>query len=322
MQPTLVLSAPHPGILYINGRFAGEISRDFPLIRPVSSRGAVYLDYRPLSENCACMARKLVFSNGEPLQQSVEEAGNLSVVCWCGGTTEIELTPAEKSAPAQRFSHAGYEFTLENGHLHRSGRRLCALPEGAGIPDFREINGCRLLTGSCKSGRYLLMLGNEAEHPLGFLQAQQLEIEPDGRIRALVSREDLAGHATLETWRITPEGLELAGSEHVWAQGSPRWPRTPAETARAAVEAMLAGLHGEAEGYLSPALRSHIRPGEILENCDLCVEMKYAPPDPRPCVGLLKLQGDRLARVQPLYYRASPSGGLQGPWQIDALESE
>ena len=160
------------------------------------------------------------------------------------------------------------------------------------------------------------------DHPLGFLQAQQLEIEPDGRIRALVSRGDLAGHAALENWRVTPEGLATAGSEHVWIQGSPRWPQTPPETARAAVEAMLAGLHGEAEGYLSPALRSRIRPEEILESCDLCVEMKYAPPDPRPCVGLLKLQGDHLARVRPLYYRASPSGGLQGPWQIDALELE
>ena len=37
MQPTLVLSAPHPGILYINGRFAGEVSHQNPLFRPVSA---------------------------------------------------------------------------------------------------------------------------------------------------------------------------------------------------------------------------------------------------------------------------------------------
>ena len=51
MQPTLVLSAPHPGMVYIDGRFAGEVSDEHPLLRPVGVQGPVYLEYRPLSNS-------------------------------------------------------------------------------------------------------------------------------------------------------------------------------------------------------------------------------------------------------------------------------
>ena len=102
MQPTLVLSAPHAGILTINGRFAGEISSDYPLLRPVGSQGAVYLDYRPLSGACRSMARKLVFSGGEPMQESVEAAEDLNVIIWPGGTVEIEFTPQARDAAPRR----------------------------------------------------------------------------------------------------------------------------------------------------------------------------------------------------------------------------
>lgn len=321
MQPTLVLSAPQPGILYINGRFAGEISNDFPLIRPVGGRGAVYLDYRPLHPGSRSMARKLVFSGGAPMAESVEEAANLSVVAWPGGTVEIELTPPREEMPTQRCSLAGHELSLRENALYCDGQLLCTLPEGASLPEILPAGG-NLLSGSCSAGRYLLMLSGDWSRLMGLLQAQQLDAEASGHIRALVSRNDLVGHAALESWRATPEGLALLSSESVWEHGSPRWPRTPPETARAAVEALLAGLNSEAEGYLAPALRNQFQPGEILARCDLCVEMKYAAPDPRPCVGLLQLQGGQFARVQPLYYRASPSGGAQGPWQLDALELE
>ena len=324
MQPTLVLSAPHPGILYINGRFAGEVSHQNPLFRPVSAQGALYLDYRPLTNACLAMARRLVFSGGEPMAASADDAEDMNIVVWPGGVTEIEFEPRPCPTPVQRFQLFGHSLAFEPESLRLScdGRSLCTLPEGAHAPELRRLkNGCALI-GGCTGGKYLLTTDESLGRQTGLLRASQLDIEADERIRAVNSASDLVGHATLETWRLAPEGLMLVSSEAAWAHGAPRWPTTAEDTARAAVEAALEGLEAEAENYLSPALRIQDPLHNIGEACDLCVKMRYAPPDARPCVGLLHLEGEHMARVRPLYYRASPSGCPQGPWQIDAFEFE
>ena len=321
MQPTLILRAPHPGLISINGRFAGEAGPDDPLIRPVQPRGAVYLEYRPLVSGCRSMARKLVFSGGEPMLRSMEEAEGVDIVIWPGGEVELELTPRSGRGEARRFQAAGRSFSLESdGRLTCEGRALAALPPGAEVPEYRSLPGGAALLGGCEGGRYLLTADPDFRAQTGLLRAQRIDIEADGRIRAVSGRSDLVGHGTLEIWRLAPEGLTLVSSDTAWADGAPRWPKTAAETARAAVEAALAGLDGEAEGYLTEALRDRNPLGGIRDRCDLCVEMRYAPPDPRPCVGLLTLLGENLARVRPLYYRASPTGGLQGPHRIEEFE--
>lgn len=322
MQPTLVLSASHPGILYINGRFSGEIGEDAPLIRPVCPRGAVYLDYRPLTDAHRPMARKLVFSGGSPMSASVEEADGLNVILWPGNTVEIEISPECTVSSPQYFQLGGHNFILDRESLHLmcGGHHLCTLPEGAEPPELYTTQYGAALIGRCAGGKYLLSTDSALRNQTGFLRAGQLDIESDERIRAVVTPADLVGHAVLETWKITPDGLMLLSSEPAWADGAPHWPKTPEETARAAVEAALAGLDAEAERYLSPMLRSHAPLADIRSRCDLCVEMKYTTPDSRPCVGLLKLEGGRLGRVSPLYFRASPSGGPQGPYQIEELE--
>lgn len=320
MQPTLVLTAPHPGILYINGSFAGEIGSDAALMRPVAGRGPVYLDYRPLSCACGGMARRLVFSGGAPIAESADSAGNMEIVIWPGGVVEIELLPPEQATPPRSISMAGHSFLLDGNELRCDGRMIGRLPEGASLPECSILPEGAVLSGSFPGGRYLLACDAGFTRQTGFLQAQQLEIEPDGRIRAIAASGDLVGHARLENWRLSHDGLMLISSENVWAHGAPHWPQTPAETARAAMEALLAGLDAEAEGYLSPSLRSYSGMHTLKELGDLCVEMKYTPPDPRPCVGMLQLEGEHLARVRPLYYRASAAGGPQGPWQIEDFQ--
>lgn len=324
MQPTLVLNAPHPGILYINGRFAGEVAPQNPLFRPVSAQGALYLDYRPLTNACMPMARRLVFSGGEPMSASADDAENMNIIVWSGGITEIEFEPRPYPAPVQRFQLSGHNFTFETESLRLScdGRSLCTLPEGAQPPELRRLkNGCALI-GSCSGGKYLLTTDENLNRQTGLLRANQLDIEADERIRAVNAASDLVGHATLETWQLAPDGLMLVSSEATWTHGAPRWPATAEDTARAAVEAALEGLESEAENYLSPALRIQDPLHTIGEICDLCVKMRYAPPDARPCVGLLRLEGEHMARVRPLYYRACPSGSPQNPWQIEAFEFE
>lgn len=324
MQPILILRAMHPGILYLNGSFAGEINSDLPLMRPVGGRGALYLDYRPLSDACKGMARRLVFSSGAPMPESAAACDGLSIIIWPGGAIEIELNPASTADEIQSLRSAGHSFTLDGARrrLICDGVPIGKLPDGAQLPEYRALTDGVVLLGTCSGGRYLFACDSACARQMGFLQAQQIEIEGDGRIRAVVSREDLAGHATLEIWRLTTNGLMLVSSEPVWANGAPHWPQTPAETARAAIEAALADLDAEAERYLSPRYREQLSISDLKAMGDLCVEMKYAPPSARPCIGMLNLEGDHLARVRPLYFRAIPSGGVQGPWQIDAFEWE
>ena len=321
MQPTLVLSATHEGLLYINGRFAGELGPSLPIFRPTAPQGALYLDFRPLSNHCEAMARRLVFSSGMPMEASVESAENLNVVLWPGGVTEIEFSPPRRGAEPRIVQLAGHNFVLEEGgRFTCDGRNLGPLPEGASLPELIPAPHGAALMGSWSAGQYLLTTDEAFENRTGFLRAQQLEMSPDGHIRAVAAPGDLVGHATLENWRLTPEGLTLISSEPAWAQGAPHWPTTPEETVRCAVEAALQGLDAEAEGYLSPALRSRNPLQGMRQRCDLCVEMKYAPPDGRSCVGLFSIRGANLGKVHPLYFKTCASGGSQGPYLIEALE--
>ena len=321
MQPTLIICSPHPGVIYINGAFAGEAGPDRPLIRPIAGWGALYLEYRPLSGTHREMARRIVLSGGEPLPESIESAEGLSAVIWPGGEIELELTP-QSDAQVREFTLGGRSFQLDaaSGRLYLEGRPIGTLPPEADVPELRITGGGAALSGACADGRYLLSMDARLETQTGFLRAKQIDLEENGRIRAVVAQQDLAGHASLETWRLEPDGLKLISSEPAWAQGAPLRPQTPAETARAAVEAALLGLTAEADAYLTPALRSRAPLAGIAERCDLCLDMKYALPSGRDSVALLKLESDNCARVRPMYFRAVAGGGAQGPYLIDAVE--
>ena len=322
MQPTMVITAPKPGVIYINGHFAGETGEQLPLMRPVNPTGAVYVEYHPLTSACRAMACRLVFSGGKPLPEAAEEAENVRIVVWPGNISEIELLPpAAVAAAALHFEAGGKSFVMDGEHsLRIDGKTLVKLPEDAQIPEYHLLTHGAALLGRCRDGMYLLTGDAQFHTSNGFLQAKQIELEPDGRIRAVIDRGDLVGHAALENWRLGPEGLVMVSSEPAWANGSPRWPQTALETVQAAVEAEHAGLHAEAEGYLSPGLRRNSPLAEIAAACELCTEMKYAVPDGRPCAAMIHLEGGVMARAQPLFYHVSPSGGAQGPYQIESLE--
>lgn len=325
MQPTLVLAAPNPGIVYLNGQFAGELGPQQPLLRPAAPRGALYIDYRPLNDLCRPLARRLVFSGGTILAESAENADKLNIILWPGGVSEVELAPDPWELPRSVFAHAGRSFELLGGaepKLLCNGRLLGKLPEGAEIPSVRELTGGIALLGSCTGGMYLLTADRELRAQTGFLRAQQIEFDPDGGVRALLPALDPVGHAVRESWQLSEAGLRLLSSQPSFSEGVPKWPQTAEDTVIAAIESARTGRVEEAENYLAPRLREQ-RPLEaILALCDLCVKIKYAPPHSRPAVGLLRLQSDSFARVCPLYFRASPSAGRQGAWQIDEMELE
>ena len=322
MQPTIICTSPVPGMLSINGRFAGEIGPERPLCAPVSPTGAVYLEYRPLSGGAAPLARRCVFSGGELLPESVAEAEGLCCVAWPGGAAEIEFDPVREETvfalleglPCQLVRGASARLILDGAAL--------PLPRGAGMPRISRMNGAPLLLGETDAGgQYAAVLSADLRTETALIEARRIDLS-GGALNALVPLDDSVGHGRLEQWALGAGEARLASWEPVWIDGAPRWPRTAEGAMIAAVEAALAGLPSESDGYLSPALAAEAPLRDIASACDLCAPMKYAAPGGDPCAALLKAANDHLAFARPLYYRAANAGGLQSPWRIDALSLE
>ena len=89
MQPYLSVIAGEPSLIYINGRLAGEADGENGLLLPVMPRGPVYVETRPFRSDALPQARKIVFSSGRVLPDSVGE-GSFALE-WPGGVTEYEI---------------------------------------------------------------------------------------------------------------------------------------------------------------------------------------------------------------------------------------
>lgn len=310
MQPTLAITVPAPGMIYVNGRFLGEAAREIPLLAPVSPFGAVYIEYRPLEPGWLPLARRIVLSSGAPLLDSLSE--DVFAVRWPGSITEIELSPLRHCPDTQEtFSLDGMPCKILRGTESRIaiGGLSCRIPSDASAPSLRRLDGCTVLTGAAGTGRYMLTLSDDLSRQTGFLQADRLELDADGTILATTSSGDFAGHGTLERWQAEPSGLRLVSSEPVWTDGEPHIPGSPEEAALAAVQAALLGQFDEAESHLSPALRVRHPLDGIGEAGSLCVPMKYGRPGGRSCVGLLRVDGGSCATVIPIYCQGEKQGG-------------
>ena len=162
MQPTIICTAEAPGMIYINGRFAGEASRQRPLFAPVSPVGAVYLEYRPLSGGDGALARKVVLSGGAPLADSLSHADGLCCVAWPGGALEVEFTVQPRSL--EHFQIEGQPCAIERGaatRLMMNGFDV-PLPDGALPPRLIRGGGAAVLLGDVEGGgQYLAALPDE-----------------------------------------------------------------------------------------------------------------------------------------------------------------
>ena len=317
MQPTIVLTASVPGIVRLNGHFAGEIAPQRPLISPVAPFGALFLEFQPLEGGAVPLARKCVFSGGALLADSVADADGLACVAWPGGALEIELTP--RRMIVEHFSLEGLPCALTHGEtaqLSLNGLTI-ALPGTARIPRPARLGGLPALLGETDGGQYLVTLSADMAAQTGLLVADRIDFAAGDMVNAVVSLGDSVGHGRLEQWIAGDGGLQCVSTEPVWSDGAPRWPQTAEGAMIAAVEAALAGLNAEASGYLTPRLAGEAPLAAIREAADACVPMAFAPPDARACVGLMRVENDHLATVRPLYYGAVNAGGAQGPWRIE-----
>lgn len=323
MQPTIIVHVPAAGMIYLNGRFAGESLPGRPLFAPVCPSGALYIEYRPLEGDCDAMARRLVLSGGEPLAEPLAQAEGLYCVAWPCGALELEMCPPRRTV--ERFTLEGLPCAMERSAattLALNGVPV-ALPEGAGLPRLMRLEGAAALLGGTEDGQhYLAALAPDLSAQTGLLVADAIEPADGGLFSAFAALGDTVGHGRLEQWLADADGLRCVSAESAWADGGPRWPDSAEGAVIAAVEAALAGLPGEAEGYLSPALAEKKPLAAIPEACDLCVPMKYPTPDATLCVALVKQVNDHLATVRSLRYRAEAVGGMQGRWMIGEINSD
>ena len=320
MQATLVICASQPGILYLNGSFLGETAPDEPLIRPVSPRGAVYLDYRPLKGGWAGVARKIVLSGGKPMPESVENAEDIGLIFWPGNISEIEITPpCLRSDAARSFSFGRHTFSIRGDvpKLYCGDSLLGTLPEDTDIPKVIQMAAGYAFLGQAGSGMYLLTADADLQSGTGFLSADEIDIDSEETITATLAEDDFAGHITVEKWQLTPDGPELISSEPGWQNGKAKQPETAEQTALAAVQAALMGKTDEAEAFLTEELKEKQPLSKLFGQYDLCTEMKYAHPDNRPCIALLRLEGEHMAIAEPLYYSCVKKDGV---FRIDQLE--
>ena len=323
MQPILSLIAPVPGMVLLSGRFAGELRPGEPLILPLRPFGAQYLTFLPLEGDSLPLSRRLIFSAGRLLPGNL--SADLCAVAWPGGVTEVEFTPPRlPGAPRRQVRvEGGVRYALVEAaepwlELETGGLRV-PLPEGAHLPELQRREGCLLFSGASVAGEYLAAASADGERLLHLLAGTHITLSGD-LVRVVAAQNDIVGHARLETWRLSPEGLTLESAEPAWADSAPHWPVTAEETALALVQAALLGLDGEAETWLAPQLAGSGVLRTLLTDVSACVPLKYALQDGRPAVALLRAETANFARAEPLYYRAIPAATVQGSWQIAALE--
>jgi len=323
MQPTIVITAPVPGMIYLNGRFAGEAGPDRALMSPVSPYGALYAEYRPLAPGQRAAAFKCVFSAGRLIADSIADARSISAIQWPGNILEIEIRSPEKYS--EHFMLGDKPCTLE---YSRGMRMVWAgleipLPDRALRPSLISLHGIPALKGDIEHrGQYLITLSRGLAVQTGVLTADHIDAGDGDILHAMVSFNDTVGHGRLEQWLVDDDGLKRLSSEPVWPSGGPSWPQTAEDTMIAAVEAALQGLFGEADNYFTPSLGDTSPLNAISDVCDLCLPMKYGIPDQRPCIGLLHMENECFATVAPLWYRAHLAGGPQGAWQIEWISLE
>lgn len=326
MQPVLVIESPVSGLVYVNGRLIGEVSENGGVSLPVAPWGAVYVEHRPLTTGYLPIARRITLSAGRPVVEALEAQSGVAAVCWPGGVIDLELTPERVDAAPERAQQAQVEdFFLRllaganpRVEVYRAdlyGEQV--LPSGAQPPEAQAIGGFLYLTGSTACGQYVRIFSPELVPALS-VDAREIELSPDGAVRALIDLNDSVGHARLMTWTQSGEGMQVSSIETLWGSGVPNWPESPQDTALAAAEAILEEMAQEAEGYFAPsALGELYAAQEAIRSSGGVTKMKYPLLDGRQAVGLLRLESRSCASVSPLYYHALPMGGSQGTWRLD-----
>ncbi|NLG24237.1 MAG: hypothetical protein GX558_02700 [Clostridiales bacterium] len=331
MQPAILIVSPTPGLIYVNGRLAGEVDGDRSVALPVGGYGAVYLEHHPFDGAFLPMTRRVALSGGAPVAASLAGQQGLFATAWPDGLIELELIPerrADVTAPVARLARGDLLFTHYGAPLDRlevaAGGAVFAhaMPGGARLQNVdARPNGIRLWGELDGGGHYAMALSPGGDRLLLSARGREAAFDESGAIAALEDLNDVVGHARRRQWAMSDGEYQVIADEILWSDGAPRWPSSPAEAALATIEAAQLGLDDEAAGYLAPTADSRTRQALTdLADWDGCAPLRRALPDGRSAVGGLRLLADNLTSVTPVYFNCVSGEGDQGYWRVDWLK--
>ncbi len=327
MLPILTVSGT-PGLVYLNGRFCGETGA---AALPITPDGTQYLEMRPFDPGARGAVLRLTMENGRLTSALPSDVFGVE---WPGGWIALEM----------RGSAPGVDETYEPellAQLDMPGGRYLLVQEGSSASFGRDADesiplpaygiagavlrplpyaGLCIAEGSCAGGRFAAVFrAQDAPELVEAAIGVSARVDGQGIIEVLEAEGDLVGHGTMRTIAPDAQGRYSPRSEEtVWADGGPRWPQSPLDTARAWLEALRLGLQDEAAGYL---LRPE-RAVSVSNTAGVFDSVADLPADGKGGVrlGVLSMEGPNLARVKALSFSIAQQPGPQGPFKIEAVE--
>lgn len=285
MYPMLQVQAPD-GLIYLNGRFCGEAGGSgLPLTRD----GTVYLEYRPFSGRGEGLALRLSLKAGSLTDGLPEEA---FAVQWPDGLIQLELRLPQPTP-----------VSVNRAHLDTPLGRL-----------FLVETGNRLSLGFDPGS----MVDLDVEGPFGdvALRTQPHPMLPLIAVSGSGGQGPFTAVIRLDRPPVILQSVE--GKPAEWSpDGSLRTlQNTPADVARAWLEAVQAGAMEEASRFLRfPQQNSQL--AAQAGSYDSVVPLQQPVPGLAPVEwGLLTVQQPQLAQVRALGFVLSQE---QESWKIDRL---
>lgn len=290
----LLIQSHIPGLLTLNGQFCGRVD-DSPHTYLTHRDDRGYLFFAPYDNAYLPLAREICIQNDRLL---APEEG-IYALQWPEGICQLELRPLPLAA-ADSADAAPW-------------------PEDA--QDVRKrpvLDGFTLVTYHTARGECAALLDASLQ-PVGMLCAKRLTWDTPDILQALEEAEDFVGHASLCSYRLTPEGFTVLARQNVWANGAPQWPSTPLQTLRAYLEALRIGANAEATRYLVAPDR-HAALDTFDRVIDLRFPLTHAPERLPLALGALTVLSPTLARVQAVCARTRAGAHAQGTYKIEEIQ--
>lgn len=324
MLPMLTVSGT-PGLIYLNGRLCGETGA---AAMPLARDGVQYLEVRPFDLESKGAVLRLRLADGR-LVEGVR--GNTFAVQWPDGWIALELRgetedavsdAAEPMLLSQINMPGGLYLLVDEGGMPTFGRdaqEAVFLPvEGVQQASLRPLPYPALCAaeGYCAGGRFAAILRAEDRPDIIHCACgASVQMDAQGMLQYIESADDLVGHASICVVAPDMQGnYTFRSRETAWAEGGPRWPRTPSDTARAWLEALQIEGSEEAAGYL-------LRPElcrQLQQRAGAFDAVTELPPDGTEGVryGVLHVEEPNLAIVKRLDFIMVRQPSAQGEWKI------
>lgn len=318
-HPVLYISPDTAGLIYINGRLAGECDAQSPLSIPVAPQGAVYIEYHPLCAGVLGAARRLNLSGGyvSPLS---EPPDGMYIVAWPGSVIDVQISPERVPVcgGAVRLSAGGYDVYVQAGDACVARGAVLMnvrLPAGARSVRALEAGTERImLIGQCGEGEFIQILAPDAGKVLLSAAGRSISPAEYGAVRVEREAGDEAGHELIEIWQSGAHGYTRRTAA---VHGGSALPRTPESAALMLGQAILLGQDEEARALLSPGAQAGyptIRAQVMRFNA--CCALKYGART--GAVGLMRVAGPGYARVWEMEFDAARGGER---WLIEGIRT-